>query len=130
MTSIQPFLMFQGGDAGPAMDFYVELFGGSIEHVQRYGTDGPGAPGTIVAAAFVIAGQTILCSDSPIKHGFDFTPSSSLFVDCDSETDIRRFAEELADRGDVLMPLDNYGFGRLFTWVNDRFGVSWQLNLK
>jgi predicted 3-demethylubiquinone-9 3-methyltransferase (glyoxalase superfamily) len=28
-----------------------------------------------------------------------------------------------------MMPIDNYGFGRLFTWIADRFGVSWQLNL-
>ena len=24
---------------------------------------------------------------------------------------------------------DNYGFSTLFTWIADRFGVSWQLNL-
>jgi predicted 3-demethylubiquinone-9 3-methyltransferase (glyoxalase superfamily) len=29
-----------------------------------------------------------------------------------------------------LMPLDNYGFSRKFTWLNDKFGVSWQLNLE
>lgn len=130
MTSIRPFLMFQGADAEAAMDFYVELFGGKVEHIDRYGKDGPGPAGTVITAAFTIAGQTIIFSDSPIRHAFDFTPSSSLFVDCDSEEDIRRFAEELGDRGEVLMPLDNYGFGTLFTWVNDRFGVSWQLNLK
>ncbi len=130
MTSIQPFLMFQGGEAEAAMNFYVELFGGKVEHIDRYGKDGPGPEGTVITAAFAIAGQTIIVSDSPIEHGFDFTPSSSMFVDCDSEADIRRFAEELGDRGEVLMPLDDYGFGRLFTWVNDRFGVSWQLNLR
>ncbi|CAM5407966.1 hypothetical protein MAUB1S_06937 [Mycolicibacterium aubagnense] len=29
----------------------------------------------------------------------------------------------------MLMPLDNYGFSRRFAWLNDRFGVSWQINL-
>ncbi len=130
MTSIQPFLMFQGGEAEMAMDFYVELFGGKVEYIERYGKDGPGAEGTVISAAFQVAGLTVLCSDSPIEHGFDFTPSSSLFVDCDSEADIRRFYQELGDRGEALMPLDNYGFGRLFGWANDRFGVSWQLSLR
>lgn len=130
MTSIQPFLMFQGGEAEAAMNFYVELFGGRVEHIERYGKEGPGPDGTVITAAFIIAGQGVIVSDSPIAHPFGFTPSTSMFVDCDSEEDIRRFAEELGDRGEVLMPLDNYGFGRLFAWVNDRFGVSWQLNLK
>ena len=31
--------------------------------------------------------------------------------------------------GAVMMPVDNYGFSSLFTWIADRFGVSWQLNL-
>ena len=29
----------------------------------------------------------------------------------------------------MLMPVDDYGFSRRFGWVDDRFGVSWQLNL-
>lgn len=37
--------------------------------------------------------------------------------------------EALAKEGKFLMLLDNYGFSRRFAWLNDRFGVSWQINL-
>lgn len=128
-ASIQPFLMFQNRDAEEAMRFYVELFGGTVVSASKYGPEGPGPEGTIIFASFTIAGQTVLCSDSFVKHAFAFTPSSSLFVTCESEAELRRCASALEDRGSVLMPIDSYGFSRLFTWVNDRFGVSWQLTL-
>ena len=30
----------------------------------------------------------------------------------------------------MLMPPGDYGFSRKFAWLNDRFGVSWQINLE
>jgi uncharacterized glyoxalase superfamily protein PhnB len=36
---------------------------------------------------------------------------------------------EFSEGGLVLMPLDNSGFGKTFARVNDKYGVSWQLNL-
>jgi predicted 3-demethylubiquinone-9 3-methyltransferase (glyoxalase superfamily) len=62
-------------------------------------------------------------------HDFTFTPSSSIFVECDDEAQLRELAAKLGDGGGVLMGIDNYGFSKLFTWIADRFGVSWQLNL-
>jgi predicted 3-demethylubiquinone-9 3-methyltransferase (glyoxalase superfamily) len=66
-----------------------------------------------------------------VKHDFGFTPSFSMFVDFESEEQLRHALHELGQEhgGDLLMPLDNYGFSTLFAWVKDRFGVSWQLNL-
>jgi predicted 3-demethylubiquinone-9 3-methyltransferase (glyoxalase superfamily) len=80
-------------------------------------------------ASFTIAGQSLLCIDSAISHGFSFTPALSLFVDCESEEQIERLASAFSEGGNILMPLNDYGFSRKFAWVSDRFGVSWQLNL-
>ena len=70
-----------------------------------------------------------MCIDSHVKHSFTFTPSISIFVECADEIEQQRAFTQLAEGGSVLMPLDNYGFSARFGWVNDRFGVSWQLNL-
>jgi predicted 3-demethylubiquinone-9 3-methyltransferase (glyoxalase superfamily) len=127
--TVTPFLMFEG-QAEQAMNFYISLFDdGKVIDITRYGPQGPGAEGSVMKASFSIAGQTVICIDSAMKHDFGFTPSFSLFVTCESEEHIQRLTAALGDGGRELMPLNNYGFSRLFAWVNDRFGVSWQLIL-
>lgn len=127
--SISTFLMFEGS-AEAAMNLYVSLFKGArIEHVQRYGDGEPGPAGTVKVARFTVGGHDLMCSDSFVKHGFTFTPSVSLFVECESADELEQAFRTLSDGGQVLMPLDAYGFSTRFGWVNDRFGVSWQLNL-
>jgi predicted 3-demethylubiquinone-9 3-methyltransferase (glyoxalase superfamily) len=118
------------GDAEQAMTFYTSLFDdGRIVDVTRFGLEGPGAEGTVQRARFSLAGQEFLCTDSPPVHDFSFTPSFSVWVETDSEDEIGRLFAALGEGGAQLMPLSNYGFSRSFGWVNDRFGVSWQLNL-
>lgn len=129
-TTVCPFLLFQG-HADEAIHFYVSLFPGSeVLDITRYAAGDPGPEGTISKASFTIAGQKVMCTDSWIKHDFTFNPAVSFFVTCDSEDELRRLLAALSDHGKTLMPLDNYGFSRLFAWVSDRFGVSWQLNLE
>jgi predicted 3-demethylubiquinone-9 3-methyltransferase (glyoxalase superfamily) len=80
-------------------------------------------------ARFSLAGQEFLCTDSPPVHDFSFTPSFSVWIETESEDELQRLFAALSDGGTQLMPLDDYGFSRRFGWVNDRYGVSWQLNL-
>jgi len=129
-TQITPFLMFEG-QAEAAMNHYVAIIPGSaIDHVERHGAEQPEFEGRVLLARFHLAGQALMCSDSPVEHGFTFTPASSLFVELDDQAAVDDAFTRLADGGAVLMPLDAYPFSARFGWVTDRFGVSWQLTLR
>jgi len=131
VKKVTPFLMFQNADAEEAMNFYVSLVEGSeIKSIVRYGANEPGDEGTVMLATFSLKGQEFMCIDSNVKHAFTFTPSFSIYLTCSTEEELNLLYQKLLEGGQALMPLDNYEFSKKFGWVNDRFGVSWQLNLE
>jgi predicted 3-demethylubiquinone-9 3-methyltransferase (glyoxalase superfamily) len=113
MVAVQPFLMFQG-EGSEALAFYESVLPTfRIDELKRYGPGEQGPEGQIAQARFTVGGQT----------------AWSFWMDCGSEDEVRRIAEALgAGGGSFLMPVDNYGFSKLFAWVSDRFGVSWQIS--
>lgn len=124
-----PFLTFQPprtASATEAMDAWTSLFAdGEVRFVQHRDPDDAGGP-RVAMAEFVVAGQRLRCSDSPPVHAWTFSPAVALFVECGSTEEQVRLYTALAEGGQEFMPLDDYGFGP-FGWVEDRFGVSWQL---
>jgi predicted 3-demethylubiquinone-9 3-methyltransferase (glyoxalase superfamily) len=128
-VQITTFFMFEGR-AEEAMNFYTSIFDKSeIKTITRYGANEDGPEGTVHHAVFSLNGQEFMCIDSYVNHGFSFTPSISLYVACDTEEEIDRVFEKLAQDGSILMPLAAYPFSKKFGWVADRFGVTWQLTL-
>jgi len=120
-------LMFTG-QAEEAIGFYTSLFDdSSVEGIEHYGPDAAGMEGQVVHGRFRINGQLVLAMDSAPVHAFTFTPSSSFFVMCESDSEVDRLFAALSEGGSVLMGLDTYPFAKRYAWVNDRFGVSWQL---
>lgn len=127
--TVTPFLMFNG-QAEEAMNFYLSVFQPSeIIHIRRYGANEPGTEGSVQQASFSLKGQTFRCIDSNIKHDFTFTPAISMFVNCGSDEEITDAFQRLSEGGSVLMPLSAYPFATKFGWVQDKYGVSWQLSL-
>ncbi len=127
------FFMFVGkqhGKAEEAINFYISLFKDSgIINIERYGA-GEGEPeGTVKHAVFTLNGQQYMAMESSLAHDFTFTPAISIFVICESEEEITTLYKGLADGGAVLMPLNTYPFSEKFGWVQDKYGISWQLNL-
>lgn len=131
MKKVMPFLMFQEGKAEEAMNYYTSLIEESeITTINRYGANESGDEGTVMQATFTLKNQEFMCIDSNVRHAFDFTPSFSIYLTCDTETEINELYQTLLEKeGEALMPLGDYGFSKKFGWVNDRYGVSWQLNL-
>lgn len=120
---ITTFLTFFG-QAEEAMNFYTSLFDHSEIRKLKHNSDGK-----LLQGVFALKGQSFMCSDSPPVHDWSFTPAVSLFIECESEEEIQRLFDSLTMDGKIHMPLNNYGFSRKFGWVDDKFGVSWQLNL-
>lgn len=120
--------MFEG-NAGQAINLYTSLFPNSkIIDIDHYKANEAGTEGTVKQATFSLNGELFMCIDSPIKHQFSFTPSISLFVECNTDAEIDKLYQELSAGGTILMPLSAYPFSKKYVWLTDKFGVSWQLS--
>lgn len=129
IRTIEPQLMFTGS-AAEAMTVYVRAFDGAILEEHRYPPDHPTQAGQILRARLRLGTLTLACIDAPDVHDFTFTPSVSLFVELRSARELDALLDTLGAGGTVLMPVGDYGFSERFVWFNDRFGVSWQLNVQ
>lgn len=136
-TTFLTFVGDQCGKAEEAMKFYTSIFPNSeIKRVTKY-SEGEvgGAPELIKYGVFTLNGVEYRVSENNYNHAWSFSPGVSLFVECDSESEIDALFETLSSNGgQVMVPLDNYrsgdyGFGEKFGWCEDKYGVSWQLNL-
>lgn len=131
MNRIVPCLWFDDA-AEEAARRYASLFPNStIGRVTRYGEEGHeihGRPaGSVMTVEFELDGYTILgLNGGPLFH---LTPAISLFAMFETEAEIDAAWAALGDGGTVRMPLDAYDWSKRYGWVDDRYGVSWQLAL-
>jgi predicted 3-demethylubiquinone-9 3-methyltransferase (glyoxalase superfamily) len=115
MQKITPFLWFDG-KAEEAANFYVSLFKNSkLGKISRYGDAGPGPKGTVMVVAFQIEGQEFIALNGGPQ--FKFTPAISFVVDCETQEEVDALWEKLSAGGRK----DRCG------WLQDQFGVSWQI---
>ena len=115
MQKITPFLWFDD-NAEEAMNFYVSVFKNSkVGSVSRYGEAGPGPKGTVMSATFQLEGQEFMALNGGPQ--FKFTPAISFFVDCETQEEVDALWEKLSAGGRK----DRCG------WLQDKFGVSWQI---
>jgi len=130
MRKIIPHLWFDK-EAKEAAEFYVSVFSNSKITSSSVITDTPSGDCDIMN--FELRGQPFMSiSAGPY---FKFNPSVSLMVNFDpsreknAKEQIDAAWEKLSEGGTVLMPLQEYPFSKHYGWIQDKFGLSWQLIL-
>lgn len=81
--------------------------------------------GTVSMAGLILANLELRFLASPAP--FQLNPSFSLLVACQGTTEVDHLTQLLGEDGQVLMPLGSYPFSPRYSWVVDRFGLSWQV---
>lgn len=130
MQQIIPHLWFDR-EAKEAAEFYTSLFPDSrITHTTTL-NDTPSGDADVVS--FQLWGYSFMAiSAGPL---FKFNPSVSFMVNFDPSRDAEASGRldavwaQLAEGGKVLMPLGSYPFSERYGWIQDRYGLSWQLIL-
>ncbi len=60
---------------------------------------------------------------------FKINPSISVFVLCESVEETNRLWDKLMEEGHALIPIDKYDWSERYGWLQDRFGLTWQISL-
>ncbi|MGW2507292.1 VOC family protein [Streptomyces sp. NPDC001588] len=129
-SRLNPYLMF-AGDARQALEFYKEVFGGTLV-LNTYGE--AGQPDTSMTDKIMHgmletpSNYTLMAADTPDgEHKPGNAYSVSLSGDDDAE--LRGYWEKLSDGATVAVPLDKQMWGDIFGMCTDRFGVTWMVNI-
>ena len=131
MQPIVPCLWFDTS-AEEAVNLYTSLFAdSSIEKTARYNKESAQVSGqregAVMTIVFRLAGQDFMALNG--GPYYKFSPAISLFVNCASADEVDALWAGLLPGGTVMMDLMAYPFSPKFGWLQDKFGVSWQINL-
>jgi predicted 3-demethylubiquinone-9 3-methyltransferase (glyoxalase superfamily) len=110
---IYPCLWFDG-NAKEAADYYCTVFNNT-----QITDENP------MVVMWEMNGQKFM----GLNGGSTFKPNASIsfFVVCETMEEIEEAWNKLTDGGSIFMPLDKYEWSEKYGWVQDKFGISWQL---
>ena len=122
MQSITPHLWFDK-EAKQAAELYTSIFKDS--KIKSTTTLRNTPSGTVDLLTIELLGQEFkFINAGPL---FKFTPAISFLVACSTKDEVDTLWNELSKQGSVLMELGEYPFSERYGWVQDRYGLSWQV---
>jgi PhnB protein len=130
-SRLNPYLSF-GGDARQAMEFYKQVFGGTLA-LHTFGESGQAgateADKSMHGMLETPSGFTLMGADTP--PGMEHNPGNNFAVSLsgDDDTALRGYWEKLSAGGSVAVSLEKQMWGDVFGMCTDRFGIPWMVNI-
>ncbi len=131
-TRLNPYLGFRD-TARAAMEFYRSVFGGDLTlstFAEMHASEDPAEQDKIMHAALVTGGGLVLmAADTP--NSMDYTPGTnySISLSGEDEAELRGYWEKLSADGKISMSLAAAPWGDTFGMCDDKFGVTWLVNI-
>src|SRR5262252_6177577 len=112
-------------DAKEAAEFYTSAFSGKDSRIKNTTTLGNTPSGSVDLVTIELFGQEFtLISAGPL---FKFNPSVSFLVACKTKDEVESLWKQLSKGGTARMELGEYPFSEKYGWIQDRYGLSWQV---
>jgi PhnB protein len=128
-----PYLNFNG-DCREAFELYVKTFGGTIEMMSTFGEMPPGSekpPGfedKILHARMSVGDNVLMASDSPPEHYEAPSKAQWIAIAVDTDAEAERIFKALAEKGNVVLPIQETFWASRFGMTTDRFGIPWMVS--
>lgn len=130
-SRLNPYISFKD-NAREAMEFYRDVFGGSLD-ISTFGDfgqpDAPDADKIMHARLETEGGFTLMGADTP--QDMEYHPGDNIAVSLsgDDADELRSYWSKLCEGGTVSVPLEKQMWGDEFGMCTDRFGIGWMVNI-
>lgn len=132
MQKITPMLWFDN-NAEEAVNLYISVFNNSkiSGNVSRFDEAGAKASGQKEGTVMTVPFQLMDINFVAINGGpyFKFNPSTSFYVILETEKEVNKVWDRLKEGGQILMEISKYDWSDRYGWLQDKYGLSWQISL-
>lgn len=116
-------------NAAEAIDFYSSIFKNckilhTLKNTER---SNPSDPDSVLAIDFELEGLPFLALNGGSQYKPN--PSISFFVNSTDRMEIKKLWDKFSIEGNIKMSLDKYDYSEYYGWIEDKYGISWQLML-
>jgi PhnB protein len=133
VTRLNPYITFSG-NAREAMEFYQTVFGGELD-ISPWG-DMPDMPGNSPEMHDKLMHSMLTVSDEVTLMGADMPDSAgpkdspiAVSLSGEDEDQLRGWWDRLSDGAEITAPFEKAPWGDTFGQLNDKFGVTWMINV-